>query len=90
MYPRWIFPILLVAALGGCVTSSTSSKESVEWERSIDRENYRLCVLAYSKSPAYMVHKGHTERDHKWPAYIKSDLAWNNCKQILREYWIQY
>ena len=84
-----------------CVTEQTDAalatlKEERQFERearrAIDLENWEMCESAYSVSRYYTIHLNHrhcrTCRDRAW--MIRRDLSVNNCRQVLRDYWIRY
>jgi hypothetical protein len=71
----------------GCTTRSLEEQEAYE---AIQRENWAICQLAYSSSKnAYIVsyHEHRKGRRHRL-FEVEDDLSKNNCRMILREYWI--
>lgn len=84
-----------------CVTEKTDAAMAVliedrqferEARRSIDLENWEMCNAAYNASRYYTIHSNHrhcrTCRDRPW--IVRKDLLDNNCRQVLRDYWIKY
>jgi len=75
-------PILLLAA---CTTMPAEERELRAFNT---KENYRLCVLAYDQAHVGMFHNNHTHRDGTSVIEMRQDLADNNCRMILKDYWI--
>ena len=75
----------------GC--ASTLSEDERLWRRSIDNENYANCSQVFDQSAdAFMIHWGHRhgKNDRVYQIDIRHDLAFNQCKSILRDYWVEY
>lgn len=83
--------LILVLFLAGCVSYTP---EQIEWRRSIDHENWYNCEQAYNATlGAWTYHRNHIHkrlgrRVRHW--HIKDDLAWNNCRIVLGNEWIEY
>ena len=67
-------------------------REEREWKRGIDRENWELCMQAYSGTATWHINHSHNTptTPSSEAAYIRSDLAVNRCQIILRDHWIDY
>lgn len=84
----WVQTILLALILL-CGCAETLTKEEIEWRRGIDRENWALCQRVYKQAGEYLVFD-HAHNDNEKTALLRSDLARNNCRMVLRDYWIKY
>lgn len=82
---------LLLVFAGACSTTPEAEAELVDklWREQIDRENWELCVLAYSNSGRFMLFD-HAHKDNESILEIRWDLGRNMCKSALGKHWIDY
>ena len=87
-----LLPLLLL--LASCASNLTA--DQMQWRQGIDNENWDNCERVYLSSAVYTLHIGHThsKRDVRLGKVsdrdIRDDLMTNNCRFILRDYWIEY
>jgi hypothetical protein len=88
-YINLILVFGFLGTLNACSTPLPSYE--VEWRRSIDHENWRMCANAYKQYNHYTIHVDHTIKEHKYNSrWVKYDLLQNNCRQVLGQYWADY
>jgi hypothetical protein len=84
------------SGLGACSTVLTEDELFArDWKRGIDAQNWELCDYAYRKAGRPTVHRDHRHTRHgirhmNPDAAIRSDLLQNDCRIVLRDYWIDY
>jgi hypothetical protein len=72
--------------LSSCVTAP---QEEIDWRRAVDKENFRMCEMAYKQSRVPMIFDHRHDIDE--PAVLlRGDLLRMRCKMVLREYWAEY
>lgn len=88
------FLIFICLGISGCATQPLSYEEieARDWRRGIDRENWEMCMAAYKQADRYTVHVNHegTPQHHRRINNIRSDLLVNQCRWVMRNYWIDY
>lgn len=84
---RYLLPLILL--LASC--AETKTQDEIEWDRAMDRENWALCEKVYQQSGVVTYHVGHSHQKGRkiYPHEIKSDLAMNDCRQVLGPYWAE-
>lgn len=86
--------LFVLFALSGCAVAplTEEEKDEREWRRGVDRENWIMCEAAYTRSGVATIHEEHMHgtrnptRNHN----VRRDLRINNCRQTLRDHWIEY
>ncbi len=91
----WLIIGLLFLILVSTGCAITPEERQRRLDRSvIDQENWTLCELAYANAnrPTWHIDHIHTRslRGSALRAALRSDLRINSCKQILRDYWVDY
>ncbi len=78
--------LLLFLLLAGC--AETRTRDEIEWDRQMDRENWALCMKAYEHAGKPTFHRGHIHgRGANRLEWIRTDLMDNNCRRVLGPYW---
>ena len=82
--------LLMMCGFAACATQNLSPEE-VEWRRHVDQQNWLLCQYVYKKSNAILRSDHvHIKGRRHTPQEVRSDLMKNNCRLVLRDYWIEY
>ena len=88
---KQLIPLLVL--FSGCASNLTIQEiEARDWRRGIDLENWNMCEKVYLDHGRATFHKDHMhgKRDPIRAWMIASDLRVNQCKSVLRDYWIEY
>ena len=66
--------------------------EGRDWRRGIDKENWENCRTVMNNNDIIEWHINHSYNPRRPPGgtQLRMCLAQNGCKQLLREYWIEY
>lgn len=80
--------LFIVIVISSC--AETKTKDEIEWDRQMARENWALCEEAYQRSGIPTYHAGHihTRYSKAKIEHVRSDLSHNNCRRVLGSYWI--
>ena len=92
-----VLVILLLAVfliMIGCASELTEEErlERTHMNQAIDAENWALCELVYKRRGEWTLHMNHSHSKMRriYPWMVESDLQVNNCRMILRDYWIPH
>ena len=87
---RLLIAIAWIALCAGC--ASTLTPEEREYQQAIDLENWVMCEKVYEQYGKWTIHRDHSHtRARPYPrGFVKQDLADNNCRKVLGEYWAEY
>ena len=88
---KYIFLLFLTA----CAALTEEQLEHRADKIFVDAENWYMCEAAYSAHGVSTWHVGHThdslgKNKQPRPWDVKDDLRVNQCKRILRSYWVDY
>lgn len=98
MMPKLLIVLFALSLGTSCTTQplTEAELEARDYRRAIDKENWRVCELAYKQAGRYTVHTEHIHDSNGNPRglpeiwAVKRDLADNNCRMMLGEYWADY
>lgn len=84
--------LLTLIVLAGC--ADTRTKEEIDWDHQIDRDNWRMCVIAMKQTGDAVWHIDHIHNrrdplgmnDHRT---VHWDLRDNKCRLRLGGYWVK-
>jgi hypothetical protein len=80
--------LVILLFLTGCASGPPLTEDEKEYNRQADWENWILCEQIYERAGQPTWHRDHSHHGRTRHWMVKQDLGDNQCRKILKDYWI--